>query len=91
MATLTIHELPEGVLRRLEQRARQNRRTVEEEVRAILETVGPELSGGAQDEGTSQPEASGAGDARRYPLRGTPYRYDRPTDPVAEEDWESLR
>ena len=27
----------------------------------------------------------------RYPLWGTPYRYDRPTDPVAEEDWEALR
>jgi hypothetical protein len=26
-----------------------------------------------------------------YPLRGLPYRYDRPTDPVAEEDWEALQ
>jgi hypothetical protein len=26
-----------------------------------------------------------------YPLRGMVYRYDRPTDPVAEEDWEALR
>ncbi len=26
-----------------------------------------------------------------YPLRGLPYRYERPTDPVAEEDWEALR
>jgi hypothetical protein len=25
-----------------------------------------------------------------YPLRGKPIRYDRPTDPVAEADWESL-
>ena len=25
----------------------------------------------------------------RYPLRGrAPYRFDRPTDPVAPEDWE---
>jgi plasmid stability protein len=39
MATLTIRELPEPVLRRLEQRARQNRRTVEEEARSILEAV----------------------------------------------------
>lgn len=29
--------------------------------------------------------------ARRYPLRGTPVRYDRPTEPVAEEDWEASR
>jgi hypothetical protein len=26
-----------------------------------------------------------------YPLRGSVVRYDRPTDPVAEEDWEALR
>ena len=26
-----------------------------------------------------------------YPLRGTPFRYDRPTEPVAEEDWEALQ
>ena len=26
----------------------------------------------------------------RYPLRGEPYRYDRPYDPVAEDDWEAL-
>lgn len=27
----------------------------------------------------------------RYPLRGTVYRFDRPTDPVADEDWEVIR
>jgi hypothetical protein len=26
-----------------------------------------------------------------YPLRGLPYRYDRPTDPVAEDDWDALK
>lgn len=26
----------------------------------------------------------------RYPLRGEPYRYDRPYDPVAAEEWEAL-
>lgn len=26
----------------------------------------------------------------RYPLRGEPYRYDRPFDPVAEDEWEAL-
>jgi hypothetical protein len=26
-----------------------------------------------------------------YPLRGTPFSYERPTDPVAEEDWEALQ
>ena len=28
--------------------------------------------------------------ADRYPLRGQPFRYDRPFDPVAEDDWEVL-
>jgi hypothetical protein len=27
----------------------------------------------------------------RYPLRGSVVRYDQPTEPVAEGDWESLR
>lgn len=27
----------------------------------------------------------------RYPLRGSIYRYDGPTDPVAEDDWEALK
>ncbi|MGH7827683.1 MAG: hypothetical protein ACREQ7_21215 [Candidatus Binatia bacterium] len=26
-----------------------------------------------------------------FPLRGVPIEYDRPTDPVAEEDWNALR
>lgn len=26
-----------------------------------------------------------------YPLRGTPIRYDNPTEPVAESDWDVLR
>ena len=31
-------------------------------------------------------------DRNRYPLRGLgPYRYERPTDPVAEDDWEALQ
>jgi hypothetical protein len=27
----------------------------------------------------------------RYPLRGQPIRYEDPTEPVAESDWEILR
>ena len=27
----------------------------------------------------------------RFPLRGVPITYDRPTDPVAKEDWDALR
>jgi hypothetical protein len=29
-------------------------------------------------------------EAKRYPLRGLPVHYDRPTEPVAEDDWEVL-
>ncbi|HEU4345658.1 MAG TPA: hypothetical protein VFU31_29265 [Candidatus Binatia bacterium] len=29
--------------------------------------------------------------ANGFPLRGVPIEYDRPTDPVAEEDWDALR
>ena len=37
-----------------------------------------------------QPGQNGS-EGDRYPLRGSVVRYDRPTDPVAEEDWEALR
>ena len=30
-------------------------------------------------------------DNNRYPLQGMPYRYDRPFDPVALDDWEFLQ
>ncbi len=32
-----------------------------------------------------------APEMKRYPLRGLPIRYDRPTEPVAEGDWEVMR
>jgi hypothetical protein len=28
---------------------------------------------------------------REFPLRGIPITYDRPTDPVAEDNWDALR
>jgi hypothetical protein len=34
---------------------------------------------------------SSAADKNEAPLYGTILHYDRPTDPVAEEDWEVLR
>ena len=37
------------------------------------------------------PRLPPAADPSRYPLHGTPIRYDRPTDPVAEEDWEAAK
>jgi hypothetical protein len=29
--------------------------------------------------------------ADSYPLRGTPVRYDRPFEPVAQDDWDATR
>lgn len=37
------------------------------------------------------PREMRAGVAGSFPLRGVPIVYDRPTDPVAEEDWGALR
>lgn len=31
------------------------------------------------------------GNAERFPLRGVAIGYDRPTDPVAEDDWGALQ
>jgi hypothetical protein len=36
---------------------------------------------------TTRPRADG----KRYPLAGTVLHYERPTDPVAEDDWEALQ
>ena len=36
-------------------------------------------------------QASKGQDSARYPLRGTPVKYIDPTEPVAEDDWESGR
>ena len=31
------------------------------------------------------------GESAEMPLRGTPVRYERPTDPVGVDDWDALR
>jgi len=36
------------------------------------------------------PAGSRSSQGERYPLRGTPIRFDDPTTPVAESDWEVL-
>lgn len=36
-------------------------------------------------------QASKSDGAIRYPLHGTPVMYADPTEPVAEDDWESAR
>jgi len=42
MATITIRNLPEAVVRRLKDRARRNNRSMEQEVRCILTEVVPD-------------------------------------------------
>jgi hypothetical protein len=37
------------------------------------------------------PQALGSLSGNQYPLRGKVVRYDQPTDPVAEGDWEALQ
>lgn len=37
------------------------------------------------------PRSDTARSVELYSLRGTPYRYERPTDPAAEEDWEAIQ
>ena len=37
------------------------------------------------------PHNGGTSAGNPYPLRGTPYHYERPTDPVAEKDWDALQ
>jgi len=32
-----------------------------------------------------------ADNARKYPLRGLPYKYDAPFEPVVAEDWEVMQ
>ena len=45
----------------------------------------------SQAEGT-EARANGNGEQDlRYPLRGSVVRFDLPTEPVAEDDWEALR
>lgn len=38
-----------------------------------------------------RPACPAASAQQAYPLRGTPYRYDEPTAPVADTDWKSTR
>jgi hypothetical protein len=35
----------------------------------------------------AQPDAAAAESGDCYPLRGTPFRYDRPTEPITELGW----
>lgn len=36
------------------------------------------------------PRAERRSDGDRYPLRGTPLRFENPTEPASEADWEAL-
>jgi hypothetical protein len=61
----------------------------------VIVTVEQAVSGdnvqqaGLADWAEEQTEANGDEQAR-YPLRGSVVRYEQPTEPVAEGDWEAL-
>jgi YgiT-type zinc finger domain-containing protein len=60
-----------------------------EEVRSRVR--GGDLSGFRKVGEVLEPVAGATDDVERsYPLRGAPIRYDDPTEPVAENDWEAL-
>ena len=46
---------------------------------------------GARVEVIVLPRGAHTAASERFPLRGTPVKYDRPTDPVSEEEWSALR
>ena len=50
----------------------------------VPETEPPARAGPAR-EGSSKGD-----DTTQYPLRGTSVRYEQPTEPVAESEWETL-
>ena len=37
------------------------------------------------------PSTAATATSKRYPLRGRPYKYIRPTDPVDKDEWEANR
>lgn len=63
--------------------------TVEADGTLKLEAV--PFSAGERVEVIVLPAQSERSAGAPYPLRGLPYRFERPTDPAAEEDWEALQ
>jgi hypothetical protein len=58
--------------------------TVQQDGTLVLEHL--PFSAGQQVEVIILPQSP-----RSYALRGTPVRYDKPTEPVADEDWEAQK
>lgn len=46
---------------------------------------------GAHVEVIVLPRGAHTAASERFPLRGIPIEYDRPTDPMSEEEWSALR
>jgi hypothetical protein len=63
--------------------------TLEQDGRLVLEHL--PFRAGQAVEVILLPAPTGAPSAGPYSLRGTPVRYERPTEPVAQEDWEASR
>ncbi len=63
--------------------------TVEKDGVLVLQGL-PYPSGQKVEVSITPVSEAGPNASERYPLRGTPYRYDDPFEPVGLEDWEAL-
>jgi hypothetical protein len=70
-----MSEAVREILQRIQHLPEEDRLILEEQLTQLVERQWSQ-------NGTEQP---------RYPLRGSVVRYDEPTEPVADDDWEAIR
>ena len=99
MATLTLHDVPDGLLARLEQRARAHGRSLTSEVLAALETLEPAAAGPAVAQPAPEPvnieptlrriQEISAGLRAKAAAEGREIRQVPPLPPMTEEEVQS--
>ncbi len=99
MATLTLHDVPDGLLARLEQRARAHGRSLTSEVLAALETLEPAAAGPAVAQPAPEPvnieptlrrmQEISAGLRAKAAAEGRAIRQVPPLPPMTEEEVQS--
>jgi hypothetical protein len=70
-------------------RAHRIETTLQEDGRLVVESL--PFPAGQAVEVIILPRPVGPGTSDPEPLRGTPVRYDRPFDPVADDEWDAPR
>ncbi len=70
-----MSEAVREILQRIQHLPEEDRLILEEQLTQLAERQ-------SSQNGKEQP---------RYPLRGSVVRYDEPTEPVADDDWEAIR